>query len=108
MALAGVPLTSNITQANNQEFWLVDSNAIYGGLYHVSTEAERDTLPAQRLKVGMLCYVSDLDTYYKYTADGTWEVFTAGGASSSDIIDQEEIDTIKTMFNIETEDETEN
>ena len=26
------PLISNITQSNDGEFWLVDSNAIYGGL----------------------------------------------------------------------------
>ena len=30
-----ITLISNIKQANNGKFWLVDSNDIRGGLYHV-------------------------------------------------------------------------
>ena len=103
MALAGVPLTSNITQANNQDFWLVDSNAIYGGLYHVNTISERNALPIQRLKVGMLCYVFEEDAYYKYAEDKSWIPFTVGGGIDSiEVIDQEEIDELKNIFNKDT------
>ena len=97
----GIPLISNIEQANNGEFWLVDSNAIYGGLYHVNVAAERDSLPTQRLKVGMLCYVLEEDTYYKYTENGTWDEFVIG-ISSVEVIDQEEIDELKNIFNNDT------
>lgn len=93
-----INLISNITQKNNGDFWLVDSNAIYGGLYHVQTTAERNNLPTKRLKVGMLCYVQQEDVYYKYTVDKTWAVFTTGGAGSGDIIDDEEKEDLKNIF----------
>lgn len=98
----GIPLISNIEQANNGEFWLVDSNAIYGGLYHVNVPAERDSLPTQRLKVGMLCYVLEEDTYYKYTEDGSWILFSTGAGMNYEVIDQEEIDEMKNIFNNDT------
>ena len=92
-----INLISNITQKNNGDFWLVDSNAVYGGLYHVQTVTERNSLPAKRLKVGMLCYVQENDVYYKYTVDRTWVVFTTGGAGSGDIIDDEEKEDLKNI-----------
>lgn len=61
-----IPLISNITQKNDEEFWLVDSNAIYGGLYHVDTEEQMNLLPKIRLKEGMLCYIKTAEKYYKY------------------------------------------
>ena len=98
-----ITVISNITQANNNTFWLVDSNAIYGGLYHVNTTAERDSLPAGNLKVGMLCYVANNDLYYKYNNVNEWEEFTVGGGIDSiEVIDQEEIDELKNIFNKDT------
>lgn len=97
----GIPLISNIEQANNGEFWLVDSNSIYGGLYHVDTIAQRDSLPTQRLKVGMLCYVLNTDMYYRYNSNNTWSEFSAGGVSESEIIDEEEKQSMKNIFNID-------
>lgn len=95
----GIPLISNIEQANEGEFWLVDSNAIYGGLYHVDSIQQRDSLPTQRLKIGMLCYVSEADTYYKYTQGKTWIEFTSGvGVSSNAVIDAEEKQELADIF----------
>ena len=61
-----ITLISNIKQANNGKFWLVDSNDIRGGLYHVDQKAEMDVLPADNLKEGMLCYVAAEERFYQY------------------------------------------
>lgn len=68
-----ITLISNIKQANNGTFWLVDSNDIRGGLYHVDQKAEMDVLPADNLKEGMLCYVAAEERFYQYkkNAEGT-------------------------------------
>ena len=64
-----ITLISNIAQANNLDFWLVDSNAVRGGLYHVDTAAEMNVLPAANLKEGMLCYVANEERFYQYKKD---------------------------------------
>lgn len=97
---SGIPLISNIQQANNGEFWLVDSNAIHGGLYHVSTQNQMNTLPEIRLKSGMLCYVSNEDAYYKYK-DNEWIKWTLG-ENANDIISEEEIQKMINIFKSDT------
>lgn len=64
-----ITLISNIAQANNGKFWLVDSNDIRGGLYHVDLKAEMDVLPVDNLKEGMLCYVAAEQRFYQYKKD---------------------------------------
>ena len=59
----GVELISEIVQKNNQDFPLVDSNNIRGGIYTVNTIEERDSIPVRRRKEGMLCYVVN-DKWY--------------------------------------------
>ena len=61
-----ITLISNIKQANNGTFWLVDSNDIRGGLYHVDQKAEMQVLPVDNLKEGMLCYVAAEERFYQY------------------------------------------
>lgn len=97
---AGIPLISNIEQKNGGEFWLVDSNAIYGGLYHVSTQDQMKTLPEIRLKPGMLCYVSNEDAYYKYK-DNEWIKWSLG-ENTNDIIPEEEIQKMINIFKFDT------
>ena len=73
-----ITLISNISQANNGEFWLVDSNAIYGGLYHVDTLDEMNLLPSIRLKEGMLCYVAGtVNKFYQYL-NSAWTIWKVG------------------------------
>ena len=48
--MKGIPLISHITQKDGGDFWLVDSNAIYGGLYHVDSPNQMRSLPEKRLK----------------------------------------------------------
>ena len=64
-----ITLISNIKQANNGKFWLVDSNDIRGGLYHVDQKAEMQVLPVDNLKEGMLCYVAAEQRFYQYKKD---------------------------------------
>ncbi len=97
---AGIPLISNIEQKNGGEFWLVDSNAIYGGLYHVSTQDQMNALPEIRLKPGMLCYVSNEDAYYKYK-NNEWIKWSLG-ENTNDIIPEEEIQKMINIFKSDT------
>ena len=67
-----VELISEIIQKNGGKFPLLDSNNLRGGFYSVSTEAERDSIPTERRKVGMLCYVTGDNKYYKLEDNGQW------------------------------------
>lgn len=89
----GIELISEIVQKNNQKFPLVDSNNIRGGIYSVNTINERDNIPLERRKNGMLCYVSEEEEYYKLN-NNTWETLTLGGVGIP-IFDQELIDLNK-------------
>ena len=68
----GVELISEIVQKNNGTFPLVDSNNLRGGIYTVKTIEERDNIPDERRKSGMLCYVSDESEYYKLENNNTF------------------------------------
>jgi hypothetical protein len=59
-----------------------------GGCHSVASIAARDAIPASRLQVGMLCYVTADATYYTLTDDDpvTWEPFV-GSAEITDIDD---------------------
>ena len=63
-----ITLIAGIKQANNGTFALVDSNDIHGGLYHVDLLTEIQNIPLERIKDGMLCYVSETKLYYKCNA----------------------------------------
>lgn len=70
----GVELISEIVQKNNGDFPLVDSNNIRGGVYSVKTIIERDNIPLQRRKQGMICYVESNKQHYKLE-NGEWTSF---------------------------------
>ena len=91
-----IPLISNITQSNDGEFWLVDSNAIYGGLYHVDNTSQMNNLPTARLKQGMLCYVKQDDVYYKYKNE-QWIEWSLG-INNDDVIDEQEKQELINIF----------
>ena len=52
-----IEIIDTLGQKNNGIFPLVDSNDVKGGYYQVESIEERDSIPAVRRKVGMLCYV---------------------------------------------------
>lgn len=68
-----VELIANIAQKNNGDFYLVDSKDIKGGLYSVDTEEEMYSIPRDRFKDGMLCWVKELGIYKRYdTTTDSW------------------------------------
>ena len=74
-----IELISEIVQKNGGTFPLLDSNNLRGGFYSVNTEAERDSIPINRRKVGMLCYVIEDNKYYKLEDNGNWGKANLGG-----------------------------
>jgi hypothetical protein len=87
-----ITLIAGIKQANNGTFALVDSNDIHGGLYHVDLLTEIQNIPLERIKDGMLCYVSETKLYYKCNATVNkdkqviavqWEEFYLGSNSNN-------------------------
>lgn len=88
-----VELISEIVQKNNGSFPLVDTNNIRGGIYSVNTIEERDLIPKSRQKVGMLCYVTSNDSYFKLNKDGTWETANFGSIGIP-VLDQELINSL--------------
>ena len=84
-----IEIIDTLSQKNNGNFALVDSNDIKGGYYQVESIEERDNIPAVRRKVGMLCYVeNDTNTGIIYQLKGgldnsNWHIFEAGSSSSS-------------------------
>lgn len=87
-----ITLIAGIKQANNGTFALVDSNDIHGGLYHVDLLTEIQNIPLERIKDGMLCYVSETKSYYKCNATVNkdkqviavnWEEFYLGSNSNN-------------------------
>ena len=87
-----ITLIAGIKQANNGTFALVDSNDIHGGLYHTDTFAEMQEIPLERVKDGMLCYVSEVKTYYRCEAtlenkkvvSANWVEFTIGSGNNNE------------------------
>lgn len=86
-----VELISEIVQKNGGAFPLLDSNNLRGGFYSVDNISERDNIPEQRRKTGMLCYVKEDEKYYKLNNDNTWEEAKFGGGGIQ-IFDQEMLD----------------
>ena len=57
---------------NNGRFALMDDSVIRGGFHVVPTLFERDRIPADRRKIGMLVNVIENGTIYKLLDNGTW------------------------------------
>lgn len=94
-----ITLISNIKQANNGTFALMDSNDIAGGLYHVDTVEEMNTLPVERLKIGMLCYIAGaVNKFYQYQKNGETAAFQEWKAGFDKNEMFEELDN-KTIIN---------
>lgn len=79
-----IEIIDTLSQKNNGDFALVDSNDIKGGYYQVSSIEERDSIPTARRKLGMQCYVENDNIYIlKNTLENSgWEVNNSGGSSN--------------------------
>ena len=91
-----IELISEIKQKNNGVFPLIDNNNIRGGIYSVISIQDRDNIPKERQKYGMLCYVQEKDKYYKLESTGVWVEWTVN-ATGIPIYDQEWLDKTKEL-----------
>ena len=101
-----IELISTITTKNNGGYAIVLSNEIKGGIHSKTTIAERDSITADRLQEGMLCYVSEEKRYYQWTTEG-WSNFTVANSDNSgsgnvsgDDMGMYRVDTYEDMINI--------
>ena len=72
-----IELIDIIKQKNGGTFALLDSNDLLGGIYQVDSLDERNNIPSERRKEGMLCYVKN-DTMYQLIGgidNVNWTVF---------------------------------
>ena len=51
------------------------------GVLSVNTLADLQVLDTQKLKYGAICYVIEIDTYYRYAADG-WQILSTSGGNT--------------------------
>lgn len=98
-----IEVIGELTQKNDKQFPIIDSNKIRGGIYQVQSIIERNNIPNERRKNGMLCYVEQVDTYYKLEGD-KWvlaQLGSGGSGGTSDgipVYDQEMIDAKTDML----------
>ena len=52
-----------------------------GGVLSVNTLADLQVLDTQKLKYGAICYVIEIDTYYRYAADG-WQILSTSSGNT--------------------------
>ena len=90
-----IEIIDTLSQKNNGDFALVDSNDIKGGYYQVSSIEERDSIPIVRRKLGMQCYVENDNIYIlKNTLENSgWEVNNSGNNGGFHEGDEPPIDT---------------
>lgn len=89
-----IELISEIVQKNGGSFPLMDTNNIRGGFYSVGTESERDSIPVVRRKTGMLCYVIELDKYFRLEEDGSWGKANLGGSGIVSVDTSSDLDNL--------------
>lgn len=67
---AGIPIDGTLTANGNHA--LTTANEVKGGMKHVNTVAELDTIHALRRWEGMLAYVVENETYYRLKPSANW------------------------------------
>lgn len=77
-------LIDTLKQKNNGKFPLIDSNDVKGGFYQADSIAERNSIPTERRKEGMFCWVSTLKIVYQLVGgieNSNWTEFKSGSSS---------------------------
>lgn len=83
-----IEIIDTLKQKNNGTFGLVDSNDIIGGFYQTDNITERNSIPLNRRKEGMFCWVKEEKKVFQLVdglANEYWVEFKSG--SSGTIID---------------------
>lgn len=77
-------LIDTLKQKNNGKFPLIDSNDVKGGFYQTDSITERNSIPTERRKEGMFCWVSTLKIVYQLVGgieNSNWTEFKSGSSS---------------------------
>ena len=77
-------LIDTLKQKNNGKFPLIDSNDVKGGFYQADSITERNSIPTERRKEGMFCWVSTLKIVYQLVGgieNSNWTEFKSGSSS---------------------------
>ena len=77
-------LIDTLKQKNNGKFPLIDSNDVRGGFYQADSITERNSIPTERRKEGMFCWVSTLKIVYQLVdgiENSNWIEFKSGSSS---------------------------
>lgn len=85
-----IEIIDTLKQKNNGTFGLVDSNDIIGGFYQTDNVTERNSIPLNRRKEGMFCWVKEEKKVFQLVDGLTnecWIEFKSGGSGGGTIID---------------------
>lgn len=77
-------LIDTLKQKNNGKFPLIDSNDVRGGFYQADSITERNSIPTERRKEGMFCWVSTLKIVYQLVdgiENSNWTEFKSSSSS---------------------------
>jgi hypothetical protein len=80
-SIPGTVVSSKITTGNTDNtFGVADTTELIGGAMQVTYSAERNAIPTDRRKDGMLVWVKNNRQYYQLYS-GSWRVWRQGGDS---------------------------
>ena len=79
-----IEIIDTLKQKNNGTFGLVDSNDIIGGFYQTDNITERNSIPSNRRKEGMFCWVKEEKKVFQLVNGLTNECWIEFKSSSSD------------------------
>lgn len=84
-----IEIIDTLKQKNNGTFGLVDSNDIIGGFYQTDNITERNSIPSNRRKEGMFCWVKEEKKVFQLVNGLTnecWIEFKSGSSDSGGTI----------------------
>lgn len=84
-----IEIIDTLKQKNNGTFGLVDSNDIIGGFYQTDNITERNSIPLNRRKEGMFCWVKEEKKVFQLVDGLTnecWIEFKSGSSDSGGTI----------------------
>ena len=81
--------------APNGSFPVIDGNDIKGGFYIVDTIEERDSIPAANRKIGLPCYVTNKNMYYRLRGGITNDCWDDWDLDNNGVIINNKGETVK-------------
>ena len=84
-----IEIIDTLKQKNNGTFGLVDSNDIIGGFYQTDNTTERNSIPLNRRKEGMFCWVKEEKKVFQLVDGLTnecWIEFKSGSSNGGGTI----------------------